>query len=734
MLIELGSLILANIIAFAVVWIAVSASSVPMRVRAAFAVTVISLSLWQDIAYISNNAQTYQVFWDNFVFVWPTLGVFSFFAFLYGLNPRHRKGRRVSTRAITGIFIAAISLGTAMQIASIATWQLFIAGPAGTIERGDIYPMYLVGLVLSFIAVIGYLVASLIQARRGTLAQYRALRIVLVTTIVAMICGVITQVILPLTTGGQEYAGLGVIAILTFSIGLALSIIRHGLIDVKRAIVRSAAYALVLLTLAGIYYVLAYAVSLLLFRGNVSEGLGQGMSLSPVNVLLALLLAFAFQPLKRFFDKVTDKIFYRDQYSPEVFYGQLNRTIVSTTKLYELLRRSSALIAETFKAEHVSFALKTDKGRYVRVGVEKYSRMPASDLAVIDESITDITLADRLPEGSAIHRLLVSHRISIVVPIENEQAIGGLVRIGYLFLGDNKRSGYTARDVKTLRSVGNEFIIAIQNALSLQEVRDLNESLEQRIDEATRELRASNAQLHRLDEAKDEFISMASHQLRTPLTSVKGYISMLMEGDVGELNSRQKQLLSEAFMGSERMVRLIGDFLNVSRMQTGKFMIERHTVDLAKLVQEELDGLKPNAATRKVKFIYKRPKNVPLMELDENKIQQVVMNFADNAVFYSKDNGTVTVDLKKVGKMIEFTVKDNGIGVPLEEQKQLFHKFFRATNARKQRPDGTGVGIFLAKRVIDGHGGEIIFSSVEGKGSTFGFRLPLPSSKPKSKS
>jgi signal transduction histidine kinase len=177
------------------------------------------------------------------------------------------------------------------------------------------------------------------------------------------------------------------------------------------------------------------------------------------------------------------------------------------------------------------------------------------------------------------------------------------------------------------------------------------------------------------------------------------------------------------------MVRLIGDFLNVSRLQTGKFIIDKHPVDLAMLIERELESLTPNAGVRGMKFVYKMPKNIPLLQLDENKIQQVIMNFCDNALYYSKDNGEITVSLKKKSDCVEFTVKDNGIGVPAAEQAHLFNKFFRATNARRARPDGTGVGLFLAKKVVDAHDGAIVFSSKEGKGSTFGFRLPLPNKK-----
>jgi signal transduction histidine kinase len=219
---------------------------------------------------------------------------------------------------------------------------------------------------------------------------------------------------------------------------------------------------------------------------------------------------------------------------------------------------------------------------------------------------------------------------------------------------------------------------------------------------------------------------MASHQLRTPLTSIKGYISMMLEGDVGKVTEEQKYVLNEAFVSSERMVRLIGDFLNVSRLQTGKFVIDKHPVDLALLVEREVDALVQNARARGITFEYKKPTGIPVLDLDENKIQQVVMNFADNAIYYSKEKAKITVTLKKVDGFVEFRVVDTGIGVPKAEQVHLFNKFFRATNARKARPDGTGVGLFLAKKVIDDHKGEVIFESEEGKGSTFGFRLPLP--------
>lgn len=406
-------------------------------------------------------------------------------------------------------------------------------------------------------------------------------------------------------------------------------------------------------------------------------------------------------------------------------YIALNKILSTTSDLRSLLERASQLIATTLGSSQVFIFTYIDGNHHITGGTEAHTRFAFQEAQLLNQRLVEKSehyfLAYKLDEDDSIRRLMVSHRLELILPLYYKRNI-----LGFVCIGKRAKGNYSAKDIALLETIDEELVIAIQNAQSVHEVRELNANLEQRINSATKELRASNRQLQKLDEAKDEFISMASHQLRTPLTSIKGYISMLIEGDLGDLTKDQKKVLSEAFVSSERMVRLIGDFLNVSRLQTGKFVIEKRPVDLALLVQREVDALEANAAARGMKFTYKKPKTIPVLELDENKIQQVVMNFADNAIYYSKDKSTIAVALKKVNGYVEFTVKDKGIGVPKAEQKELFNKFFRATNARKARPDGTGVGLFLAQKVVHDHGGAIIFESEEGKGSTFGFRLPLP--------
>jgi signal transduction histidine kinase len=311
--------------------------------------------------------------------------------------------------------------------------------------------------------------------------------------------------------------------------------------------------------------------------------------------------------------------------------------------------------------------------------------------------------------------------VSVIVRLKTKSEIVGYCLFGYKTTG----STYTERDVDLIRIASDELAVAIQNTVRFEQIQGFNATLQQRIEEATKELRTSNEQLQRLDEAKDEFVSMASHQLRTPLTSVKGYISMVLEGDAGKITKTQQQLLGEAFTSSERMVHLINDFLNVSRLQTGKFVIEARPTDLAKVVTQEVESLQTTANAHNLKLHYRAPSVAPILNIDESKIRQVIMNFIDNAIYYSSEHTTIDVELAIENGDAVLKVHDTGIGVPKAEQAHLFTKFFRATNARRQRPDGTGVGLFLAKKVIDSHGGSMLFESVEDEGSTFGFRLPI---------
>lgn len=624
-------------------------------------------------------------------------------------------------REITYGEIIPIALLSGVTI--VLSFTPLIAPPPELIDgrivygRGDFLVLYL----LAITAVSCVAVRNLLQLPpRSTPQEKSHGRIVLTVFIISAALGILVNIVLPLMKPEWDVVRLGPLVSIIFVSGVTYAIAKRGLFDIKLTTIRTTAYLLSLTTLAGVYFLAAYMISILTIGGHGSAL----ATYAPINIVVAFILTIIFQPIKRFFDKATDSIFYRSQYDRNDFLIRVGKVLSSTTDLDRLMENVLKDIETTLKASYVLAFVYTDDHHYDMFGKSRET----FDDDLLEEMTTHVGFSKDEPVDVAefaggnteFHMRLVERNVSVVVPLTR---LGG--PLGFLVLGEKQSGFYTRHDIGTLAAIADEIMIAIQNSLSLAKVQDLNANLEQKVQSATRELRRSNKKLLELDATKDEFISMASHQLRTPLTSIKGYLSMVLEGDVGKITASQRKLLTEAFVSSERMVHLIGDFLNVSRLQTGRFMLEIHKVDFAKVVTQEVESMRAIAATHGVVINYRKPAVSPTIYVDEGKLRQVMMNFIDNAIYYAPDTQTIEVRLDVADGQVVFEVVDRGMGVPKDVQKQLFTKFFRADNARRQRPDGTGIGLYLAKKIVDAHGGQIIFRSTEGKGSVFGFRLPI---------
>ncbi len=444
------------------------------------------------------------------------------------------------------------------------------------------------------------------------------------------------------------------------------------------------------------------------------------------------MIALSFNAIKRTFDKISSRLFLRDFYDPQILNTEITGLLASTIDMRELLDGVFSLLDRDMKLDY-SVAIISNgslkESVIVQKGLTSSLKVSPSSLVQIFEHQEGAVIVDFIDEsrGERISHYVRELKDSNVAAIcELTDPNNPAARSGFLVFG-NKRSGdpLNSTDVRTLKIITSELAVALQNSLRYEEIKLFNKTLQHEIEVATKELKRTNSKLKALDEAKDEFISMASHQLRTPLTSIKGYISMVLEGDAGEISQDQRRFLDQAFASSQRMVFLISDLLNVSRIQTGKFKLEKGRVDISKIVEDEVAQLAPAAEARHVTFHFERPDDFPVANLDETKIRQVIMNMLDNALYYTPAGGNVYASVESNSKEVIFKARDTGIGVPKEEQAHLFTKFYRADNAKEARPDGTGIGLFMAKKVVDTHKGSIIFESKEGKGSTFGFKVPI---------
>lgn len=236
-----------------------------------------------------------------------------------------------------------------------------------------------------------------------------------------------------------------------------------------------------------------------------------------------------------------------------------------------------------------------------------------------------------------------------------------------------------------------------------------------------------NFQLHELDKLKDEFVSLASHELRTPLTAISSYLYMVIYKSKDKLPDRTGRYLTRAFLSTERLISLVNDMLNVSRIESGRIEINPKSFELAQLVKEVVEEVKPKAVENKVN-VFVLDNKPPQVFADLDKIHQVLLNLIGNALKFTRAGGNVTVSFFSDGKVVDAVIKDDGVGISKEEQGKLFQKFSRLDSSylAMGTNGGTGLGLFISKRLVELMHGRIWVNS-EGinHGSTFTFSLPV---------
>jgi PAS domain S-box-containing protein len=229
-----------------------------------------------------------------------------------------------------------------------------------------------------------------------------------------------------------------------------------------------------------------------------------------------------------------------------------------------------------------------------------------------------------------------------------------------------------------------------------------------------------------IDKAKTEFVSLASHQLRTPLSTVSWYSEMLLSGDAGEITGDQKKYLEEIYKGNQRMIDLVNTLLDVSRIEIGTFIVESKLTDIVNLTKSVIDEHTLQITEKKIKFSSSFESNIPLMQSDPKLLRMVIQNILSNAVKYTPDNGKIEISVSLKNKTnILLKISDTGYGIPKDQQDKIFTKLFRADNVIGKDTEGTGLGLYIAKSIVEQSGGKIWFESDENKGTVFYFMLPI---------
>lgn len=230
-----------------------------------------------------------------------------------------------------------------------------------------------------------------------------------------------------------------------------------------------------------------------------------------------------------------------------------------------------------------------------------------------------------------------------------------------------------------------------------------------------------------VERMKTEFVSIAAHQLRTPLSAIKWTLRMVLDGDTGEINSEQKDLLEKTYVSNERMISLINDLLNVSRIEEGRFLYKQELASLEDIVSIIIDSSQELLKMKKMKLSFDKPREaLPQVSVDKEKMELAVQNLLENAVKYTPEGGKISIVLERDDKNIIFKIKDTGVGIPDDQHERIFTKFFRGDNVIRMETEGSGLGLYTTRNIIDAHKGKIWFDSKEGEGTVFAFTLPIP--------
>lgn len=322
----------------------------------------------------------------------------------------------------------------------------------------------------------------------------------------------------------------------------------------------------------------------------------------------------------------------------------------------------------------------------------------------VTHNLADTLVPDFTPEESQKIQEIVGIQSTLIYPL---MVRGGVLGAMTISLSENE-ANMNQYEKDLIDRLSGVIGIALDNS-----------QLYRRIQEANEKLKA-------LDKLKDEFVSLASHELRTPMTAIKSYLWMVLENNEGELNEKQKTHLQRAYISTARLIKLVNDMLNVSRIESGRITLDMKPINLSALIQDVIAEISPRAEELAVHLIFIPNTNIPNVSADADKVKEVLINLIGNSLKFTPKDGSITLSSSLSNGMVVTSIKDTGKGVKAEDLPKLFKKFavIGADYLRKQNAQGTGLGLYVSKSIIELLGGKIwVESEGENKGTRFSFTL-----------
>ncbi|MDD2696775.1 MAG: ATP-binding protein [Candidatus Pacebacteria bacterium] len=684
-----------------------------------FALTIWSFGygFWQ-IAKDHESA----LFWVRILSIGSTFIPIFFIHWVLALFNLHKKKERI---LIFGYIITLIFLCfsfTSLYVKDVSPQFFFPWWP----EAGIVYNFYLIFGYFGGISYVSYELSKIYRERSGYIREQ--IKYILLAMVVGFGGGATNFPLwygIPLPPYGNFLVAL-------YPFILSYAILKYRLMDIRYILGRGTVYGLSLIT------IVAFAFFLIFLTNQFLVAL-------PFNITAILVLIISvlfFQPIFRFFESFASKYFYYTFYSYQTVltdmgrgltrYLDLNKlsSLIVTTLMNTMkLDRTVVLIREPGDGEYriqKNIGFKEENGislvkdNFLTVWLEKNQKpLVYEELSLI---IRDTTNREEKEKMEKLKANMKKIEAALCLPLLIEEKIIGMIVLGNKVSGDP----YSEQDIDLLTNLSNQASIALQNAKLYSEVEGFGQKMEREVEKRTAELKEAYEELQKLDKAKSEFVSIASHQLRTPLTAIKGYISMMIEKTYGKPPAKMQKPLENIYASNERLIKLVNDLLNVSRIEAGRIELKLEKTSVEEVISSVVEELKNEADIKNIYLKFEKPKKpLPQILVDKDKIRQAIMNLIDNAIRYTAKGG-ITVNTKVLDSKLQIMVNDTGEGMTKEEMSNLFESFSRGTAGTRFWTEGAGLGLYVAKKFVDMQKGKI-WAESEGKnkGSTFYLEIPI---------
>ncbi len=547
---------------------------------------------------------------------------------------------------------------------------------------------------------------------------------------------VVLDGIIPVFFHTTAFFSLSAIFSLFFTGLTAYAVVRHRFLDITIALQEILAYGLTT-TLTFIFFA-AGATSYWILSDIPIK-----YEVMPVILLISSVLAFMSGKLVIFSHKIVAGLTNQPFYDFEKTILKVSLDLATSLDIQRLLETLSRVFTEVLGVQDMAIILKNqEKYNLVKQMGFAEGLLFLSDANLINylEKNPKLLVLDEL--GAAISestsdteqfnlRNLATHlelsKVSLIVPLSVQNQLFGLIVLGSKPSGDP----YTVQDIHLLNTISFQALNAIENALSYEEIRKFNITLKDEVTKATANLQVANEKLKELDHLKDDFVSVASHELRTPMTAIRSYAWMALHRPDVVLTEKMKRYLSRTLISTERLINLVNDMLNISRIESGKVAISPAIIDLHGISEEVMEDVASRAAEKNIHLTIENV-TVPKAFADPDKVHQVLLNLVGNSLKFTPEGGTVSINFFTDGIWLEVSVRDNGTGISHDDIQRLFKKFARLDSSyiSSSSSNGTGLGLFICRSLVELMQGKIWATSEGvGRGSTFTFSLPVANAK-----